>query len=58
MDVCEEFLSILPIENELNHVKMDKDRAKMEQIDKDTTCALKNTRRKVEGERIEIRGFK
>ena len=41
VSVCEEFLNTFPIENELNYVEMNKDRAKMEQIDNEIVHVLK-----------------
>ena len=46
---CEELLDVFNIENELNEVNEQFDGAKIEQIDKDITCIMRNARKKVEG---------
>ena len=51
VETCEELLNVFPIENELNYVEMHKDRAKMEQVDKDITFLLQKSRSKVEGDK-------
>ena len=39
-EMCKELLNVIPIEHELEHIERHKDRAKMEQLDKDITFVL------------------
>ena len=58
VELCEELLNVILIEHELKHIERHKDRAKMEQLDKDITFVLQKARSKAEGERKGMRGCK
>ena len=57
-EMCKELLNVIPIEHELEHIERHKDRAKMEQLDKDITFVLQKARSKAEGERKGMQGCK